>query len=114
MYTKGIDKMKRFYYSHHNYWRRVLLSVLVFILLLLAFSIGTSAIFRETASKQTEHLYLAITRSIAHCYASHGYYPENLEYLQSHYGIYYDTDQYFIDYQVLGENIFPEVTIIEK
>ena len=47
-------------------------------------------------------------------YAANGFYPESLEYLKEHYHISYDTDKYFVDYQALGENIFPDITIIEK
>lgn len=106
--------MKRFYHNQSNNWLKLLLSVSLFLMIFFGFSIGISNVSKETSAKQTESLQLAISRSIAHCYASKGYYPENLEYLQEHYGIHYDTDKYFIDYQVLGENIFPDVTIIEK
>jgi len=61
-----------------------------------------------------ETLQRAITRGITHCYATQGHYPESLEELHKTYGITYDEDLYFVDYQVLGKNIYPDVTIIEK
>lgn len=43
-----------------------------------------------------------------------GAYPESLRYLEEHYGLIYDEDRFFIDYQILGSNIMPDVTIIDK
>ncbi|WP_242847353.1 hypothetical protein [Dorea sp. D27] len=56
----------------------------------------------------------AVSRGIAHCYAIEGAYPESLQYLEAHYGLIYDKDRFFIDYQILGSNIMPDVTIIDK
>ena len=35
-----------------------------------------------------------------------------LEYLESHYGLTYDHDLFFVDYQAIGSNIMPDVTIV--
>lgn len=56
----------------------------------------------------------AIHKSVAHCYAVEGVYPESLEYLKEEYGISYDSEKYFVDYQIWGENIMPDITIIQK
>jgi hypothetical protein len=61
-----------------------------------------------------ESLSAAIQRSIIHCYATEGHYPESLDALIEEYNIQYDSDRFFVDYQVLGENIMPDVTIIDK
>jgi len=106
--------MKRFCSESSNSWRRPLGSAALFLILFLFFLLGISHVSRETQSKQAESLRQSISRSIAHCYATEGFYPESLEYLKEHYGIRYDTDTFFVDYQVLGENIFPDVTILEK
>ena len=56
----------------------------------------------------------ALNRSITHCYAIEGTYPESLEYLTKNYGLTYDEDKFYIDYQPLGADIMPDVTVIEK
>lgn len=56
----------------------------------------------------------ALSRSITQCYALEGFYPPDLDYLRDHYGFTYDTDHFFIDYQYIGSNMRPDVTIIEK
>ena len=55
-----------------------------------------------------------LIRNITYCYAVEGSYPESLDYLKEHYGLTYDEDRFFVDYQVIGANILPDVTIIEK
>ena len=71
--------------------RRVFLSICVFLVILLLF-----------------------ISSIVYCYATEGTYPESLEDLKAHYGLTYDEDLFFVDYQTVGANIYPDVTIIEK
>lgn len=91
-----------------------ILAVLLCLAVLWFFDGALSGVSEKTSRQQMQNLELAFTRSIAHCYAVRGHYPESLEYLQEHYHISYDTERYFVDYQVLGENIFPDLTIIEK
>lgn len=88
---------------------------LIYILcpaLLLAFLLGLSSIQGSTISKQRESLETALTRDIAHCYAVEGYYPPSLEYIEEHYGLTYDKDLFFVDYQPIGSNIRPNFTVI--
>ena len=56
----------------------------------------------------------ALTRSITQCYALEGTYPPDINYLTDHYGLTYDSDYYYIDYQYIGSNLRPDVTIIER
>ena len=35
-----------------------------------------------------------------------------MEYLIAHYGLFYDQETYFIDYQPIASNLFPDVTIL--
>ncbi len=106
--------MQRFYHRQVHTGKRQIAAVLLFLTLLFAFSGGISSVSDKNHEAQTETLQKAISRGITHCYATEGHYPESLEYLQKKYGITYDKEQYFIDYQVLGKNIYPDVTIIEK
>lgn len=106
--------MNRFYHEHSTSWIKHLLAILLFLGLFLAFFSGVSSVSQRTEEAQIETLEEAISRGIAHCYASEGHYPESLNYLIERYGITYDTDAFFVDYQALGGNIFPDVTIIKR
>ena len=94
--------------------RNILLSFGFFFVILFACMSGLSQISAQTDEEELASLEEAIHKSVAHCYAVEGYYPESLEYLKEEYGISYDSDKYFIDYQIWGENIMPDITIIKK
>ncbi|MDE7222325.1 MAG: hypothetical protein K2O34_00920 [Acetatifactor sp.] len=89
-----------------------LLPLLVGIIILLLFLRGIQSVSDTTAAKQQESLETALARSIAQCYAVEGMYPPSLNYLKAHYGLTYDEDKFFVDYQSTGSNLMPEVTVL--
>lgn len=80
--------------------------------LLLVFLLALSSIEETAIDKQRESLETALTRDITHCYAVEGYYPPSLAYLEEHYGLTYDKELFFVDYQPVASNIRPNVTIL--
>ena len=94
--------------------RRVFLSICVFLVILLLFISGIDSFSDSTRRHQKESLERALNRSIVYCYATEGTYPESLEDLKTHYGLTYDHDQYFIDYQYIGANLRPDITILKR
>lgn len=90
------------------------LPILAFCLLLALFLNGISSVSETTVNKQMESLETALNRSIAQSYAVDGIYPPSLAYIEEHYGLYYNHDLFFIDYQPIGSNLLPDVTIIRK
>lgn len=95
-------------------FRWISLPALGFILLFILFIQGVSSVSDTTYEKQEESLHTAIERSVVQCYAVEGTYPPSLSYLEEHYGLTYDHDLFFIDYQVYGSNIYPDITILRK
>lgn len=106
--------MKRFYQGSSGIMKRQIVSLFLFLFIGCAFYLSVSALGEDTDKKQKESLQTAIQQGIIHCYATEGHYPESLEYLMKSYGIRYNSKKYFIDYQILGANILPDVTIIDK
>ena len=94
--------------------RNLLLSVGFFLVILAACGLGFNFISRQSSEEEMATLEQAILKSVAHCYAVEGVYPESLDYLKEEYGISYDSEKYFVDYQIWGENIMPDITIIKK
>ena len=47
-------------------------------------------------------------------YTLEGRYPETLQELKDTCGIQYDTALFFVDYQIAGANILPDITVIER
>lgn len=94
--------------------RFISLPVLAFIVLFVLFMRGVSSVSDTTFEKQEESLHTAIEHSVVQCYAVEGTYPPSLSYIEEHYGLIYDHDLFFIDYQAYGANIFPDITILRK
>ncbi len=90
------------------------LPIIAFLALFAFFLYGIESVSSTASEKQTESLENAVYRSVAQCYAVEGTYPPSLDYLEKHYGLIYDTDLFFIDYQPIGSNIMPDITIIVK
>ncbi len=73
---------------------------------------GVNYVSRSSLDGQQESLEKAISRDVAQCYAVEGTYPPNMDYLINHYGLTYNEELFYVDYQPIGSNIYPDITII--
>jgi hypothetical protein len=53
----------------------------------------------------------AIDKAVSTCYAIEGTYPEDITYLEKHYGIVVDREKFIVEYSVIGANIKPSVFV---
>lgn len=53
----------------------------------------------------------AIVRATVQCYSLEGRYPPGLDYLEENYGLALDREKYVYYYQVIAENIMPNVRL---
>ena len=90
------------------------LSLLITLGIFILFILQIQNITHLTKQQQRINLEKAISRDIIQCYALEGYYPTDLNYIEEHYGLTYNKSEFFIDYQIEGENIKPTFTIIER
>lgn len=97
-----------------SFFRGPILSICIFAILFGAFFFAVEHLSEDTKDRQLESLENAIQQSIVYCYTLEGSYPESLEYMKEHYGLTYNEDLFFVDYRLLGANIMPDVTIIER
>ena len=104
--------MNRFEQKSMSFGRKLvyLLPILAFVL----FVQGIGSVSESTLTKQQESLETALGRSISQCYAVEGCYPPSLEYLEQHYGLLYDKNSFFVDYDYYGSNLLPEVTVLRR
>ncbi len=105
----------RFDKEHHiqlpsGFYRFI--SVAIFVLIAVCFVMAVEDSGRSTIEKQQESLEKAIARDIVQCYAIEGQYPPTLEYMEDHYGLTYDKDTFFVDYQPIAANLYPDYTVI--
>lgn len=111
---KRVRDKGRFYYGKEYTFRGALIRVTFFFAVCFLFYQGLNYLFVRTGEEQRKSLEEAIWRGITQCYAIEGRYPQSLEYLKQEYGVSYDSEEFFVDYQGLGANIMPDVTVIEK
>lgn len=102
------------YQRKKNHSKRIFLSVGLFLAIFALFFGGIHSFSESSSERQKDNLENALNRSITYCYATEGSYPESLSYIKEHYGLNYDENRFFVDYKIIGSNIFPDVTIIEK
>lgn len=88
--------------------------IILLAFVLIAFSIFAGSMSKTNVTQEKEILEKAIDRSITQCYALEGVYPDNLAYLEQEYGLTYNKEHFFVDYQYIGSNLRPDITIIER
>lgn len=90
------------------------LYILVFGIILIFLMKEIHVLSDKNLAKQKDILQNALNQSMVQCYAVEGRYPESIDYLEKHYGITYDRKHFFVDYEIVGANIMPEITVMEK
>lgn len=88
--------------------------ILIIGTILFGFNYSMNIIHNNSMQKEEDILLQSINNGLARCYAMEGQYPPNISYLKEHYGLYYNSDRFYIDYHPIGTNIIPDVTIIKK
>ena len=72
---------------------------------------------RETEiSSRAEGLRLlqeSLMRAAVQCYAVEGRYPDSIEYIKEHYGVFIDNTRYTVHYRIFASNILPDITVLE-
>ncbi len=90
------------------------LPILLLVIVLVFFVAFADSFSRSNLEHEKQILQSALDRNITQCYALEGTYPYDLTYLEEHYGLTYNKEHFFIDYQFIGSNLRPNVTIIER
>ena len=91
---------------------RWLLSALAGLLVLGCFLAALSHLTEGNSEVQRRQLEDSIRRAAVACYATEGYYPPDLNYLQTVYGIQIDDDRYAVHYEIFAENLMPDITVV--
>ena len=91
----------------------VLLSVAV-VAVLAGFLGGVKNLSHGRAEEDKARLEDVLRRSAVACYAAEGIYPPSVEYMEEHYGLQIDKENYEVSYNVIAENLMPDITVLEK
>lgn len=88
--------------------------IVLLLLVLILFVLFANTMVRSNTARERDILEHALDRSITQCYALEGMYPTELDYLEEHYGLFYNKEHFYVVYQYIGENLRPDITIIER
>jgi len=92
-----------------------IIPLLILMMVVIAgFLLSVDFLSSGNIQRQKENLESAIQKDITDFYAYNGYYPEDLSVLKDNYGLTYNEELFFVDYQIYGANLRPVVTVLER
>ena len=94
-------------------YRKEIAIVLLMLLLLGGVWAVVSRLGTTSGEAQTQFVTDAVHNAAVTCYAVEGAYPDDLEYLRSHYGLAYDQSRYMVRYSAFASNLLPEIYVTE-
>ena len=69
---------------------------------------------RDMDEESTRAVKAAVERCALQCYVVEGVYPPELSYMEEHYGLQVNHDDYYVTYEVFASNLPPEVAVVSK
>lgn len=75
---------------------------------------GVRDLSARTERENLALLQQSVRRAAVQCYALEGWYPDSIDYLTQHYGVYVDTQRYVVDYRFVAANLMPDITVLPK
>lgn len=94
--------------------KRMILIIVLVVAICIAAWFSYSLAVRSKDQHEKNAIKEAVERSAVQCCSIEGTYPQDLDYLKEHYGLLIDEKQYIVIYEVIGSNIKPEITVLEK
>lgn len=92
--------------------RAVLLGLFA-LAVLLGFVLASGWVGQKNEAEQAELVRAAVEQALVSCYAAEGRYPQDLAYLEQHYGVWIDHTRYVVAYDAFADNIRPRVRVIQ-
>ena len=94
-------------------YRKEIAIVLLMLLLIGGVWMLVSRLGASSGEAQTQFVTDAVHNAAVTCYAVEGAYPDDLNYLRSHYGLAYDESRYMVRYSAFASNLLPEIYVTE-
>lgn len=89
----------------------VLVAFAVIILVNIYLVIRLEQISVHDTAQQMAQIEKAVKHAAVQCYALEGSYPDQVSYLEQHYGVTYDHNLYFVHYRYDGANLLPQIQV---
>lgn len=95
-------------------WRGIVITVVIFVAVILLFSVMMSRTSSSADREQAQLLETAIRNAAVTNYAVEGNYPATLDEIVNNYGVIIDDDRFIVRYDVFAQNIMPTITVVFK
>lgn len=110
-----MKNLKQVAYPVEKSWKRELLfPAILFLVVLIAAGMAGRYFDHTTNQQSIDLLRQSARKAMVQCYAIEGSYPSDIAYLEDNYGLEYNHEKYFIDYEVFGSNVMPNLEVYEK
>lgn len=94
--------------------RRVIAVIVVACALVVALCIALNVIFSNAKDQGASSIRNTIMNSALQCAAIEGSFPSNLAYLEDHYDLRINHDDYVVIYEVLASNAVPSIVVMPR
>ena len=92
-------------------WFGMITTWVIFLIVLVVLLIGTANLSGGADQEGQAATQQAIERAAVLCYATEGYYPPTLSYIEENYGVQIDHAHYAVRYEVFASNVMPVVRV---
>ncbi len=96
----------------HPLLRELVLPVCFFALVAAMVILGVRDVGETTQARQLSSTEEAVRRAAVQCYAVEGQYPQNVAYLEEHYGLIIDHEKYIVHYMGFASNLMPDIAVL--
>ena len=94
--------------------KRTIIALALAVAVVLGFSVSISRLEADRHKEDKQLLSDVLARTAAACYASEGFYPPDVAYMQQHYGLQFDESRFAVRYEVFASNLMPDITVLDK
>ncbi|MDL2219039.1 hypothetical protein LJC04_01695 [Ruminococcaceae bacterium OttesenSCG-928-O06] len=100
--------------SKRAHWRGTILSLLVFLVVFVAFVFAISSFSTDASTEGATATQNAIQNAAVLCYATEGFYPPSLEYIETHYRVKVDHTRYAVHYDAYAPGLLPSIKVVPR
>ncbi len=86
----------------------------ILLLAALLWSLSAASGNKEMREAGAAALKAAVVRSALQCYVVEGVYPPGIAYLEEHYGLRVNKEDYYVVYDIFASNVPPEVRVLNR
>lgn len=94
--------------------KKIAAIVVVVCAVAVALVIALNSIFANAREQGAASIKNTILNAAMQCAAVEGSFPTNLAYLEEHYDLRVNHDDYVIIYEVLGSNVLPSIVVVSR